>query len=88
MLLLKKYVLNGCKRKFINIRAEMYGIISLVLGIIVVGGAEPESMTKFDLNNSPMINITPNSKDIVGILTTLIENKIYWDQLDGILDGS
>lgn len=59
----------------------MNGIIAMALGKVVVGGAEPESMNEFGLNKSPVINITPNTQDIVDKLTTLIENKINLESI-------
>jgi hypothetical protein len=53
----------------------MNGLIGLALGKVVLGGSEPESLEEFSLNNSPIVNITPNVNDIVSKLSAIIKEN-------------
>lgn len=51
------------------------GLFALAMGKIVMGGAEPESLTAFGVNESPVINITSDVTDIVKKIESLMINK-------------
>lgn len=51
------------------------GIIAMALGKVVVGGAEPESITELGATTSPVVNVSPNVADIVGKIGALIEAR-------------
>lgn len=50
----------------------MNALIGLSMGKIVLGGAEPESLDKFEIKNSPVVNILPNVQDIFDKLEKII----------------
>ena len=50
------------------------GVFALAMGKIVFGGAEPESLNSFGVNSSPVINIKPDSKDIVQKISKILES--------------
>lgn len=51
------------------------GVYALAMGKIVLGGAEPESLTSLNITNSPVINIKPNAQSIVTEIEKLLDNK-------------
>lgn len=51
------------------------GVLALSLSKIVLGGAEPESVTRLSSMQSPVINIRPCAQDIIRAVERLIEDK-------------
>jgi len=50
-------------------------LYSMAIGKVVLGGAEPESLTALGIESSPVINILPDPDDIVKKIETIISNK-------------
>lgn len=64
-----EYVKIMCKTNILIDQARSYGAgmnagIALAMGKIVLGGAESESIVDLSLNDSPIINIMPDTEDI------------------------
>lgn len=57
------------------------GIYAMAMGKVVLGGAEPESLTSLGVKDSPVINIKPNAKSIINAIEYLLKNK---DQIKNI----
>lgn len=57
------------------------GVYALAMGKIVMGGAEPESLTSLGVKESPVINILPSKDDIVNKIELLLENQENFEQL-------
>lgn len=53
----------------------MNALYGLAMGKIVLGGCEPEYLNEYQIDSSPIINITPNVNDIVSKIESLIENR-------------
>lgn len=53
----------------------MNGVYAMAMGKVVIGGAEPESLHTFGLKSSPIINVTPSSKDLVERIESILINK-------------
>jgi len=53
----------------------MNALFSLAMGKIVMGGAEPESLVSLGISQSPVVNILPDSDDIVRKIEFLLENR-------------
>jgi hypothetical protein len=51
------------------------GVYALSMGKIVLGGAEPESLSSLGVKDSPVINIKPTTKSIVEEIEKLLKNK-------------
>lgn len=51
------------------------GIYALAMGKVVLGGAEPESLSSLGVMSSPIINLKPNSSSIVSSIEYLLENR-------------
>jgi hypothetical protein len=54
----------------------MNGLYGLAMGKVVLGGNEPENQKEFNRNNSPVINITPNSEQIYQELKRIVLSPI------------
>ncbi|KQB03559.1 glycosyltransferase [Vibrio metoecus] len=50
-------------------------VYSLAMGKVVLGGAEPESLKVFNVNASPVINITPDKESIIQAVEGIINDK-------------
>jgi hypothetical protein len=59
----------------------MNALYGLAMGKIVLGGAMPESFPALGIENSPVINITPNVEDIVTKLEFIIEKRKKFEEL-------
>jgi len=53
----------------------MNGAYALAMGKVVLGGAEPESLTALNIDSTPVINVIPSSQDLIDKIEKLIENK-------------
>lgn len=53
----------------------MNALYAMAMGKIVLGGAEPESLNAYGIKHSPVINIKPNSKDIIKNVERLLALK-------------
>ncbi len=51
------------------------GVYAMALGKVVMGGAEPESLSSLNVDNSPVINLKPSADDIILAVESLLENK-------------
>ncbi|MGO4478340.1 hypothetical protein AB4Z32_19015 [Massilia sp. 2TAF26] len=51
------------------------GVYALAMGKVVLGGAEPESLTSIGVRSSPVINISPNAASIVLEIEKLLERR-------------
>lgn len=52
------------------------GIYAMAMGKVVIGGAEPESLkSNYRVTTSPIINVTPNSIELIKVIENLIEKK-------------
>ncbi len=51
------------------------GVYALAMGKVVMGGAEPESLTSLGVNSSPVINVQPNAASLIEQIEKLLENK-------------
>lgn len=51
------------------------GIYALAMGKVVLGGAEPESLTALGVKESPVLNITPSADSIVSQVERLLERR-------------
>jgi hypothetical protein len=57
------------------------GVYALAMGKIVMGGAEPESLSTLGVKESPVINILPSKDDIVNKIELLLEKRKNFEQL-------
>ncbi len=57
------------------------GLVSLAQGKITMGGAEIEGLKELGYESCPVINITPNSQDIVKKIEELLEQKNQLSEL-------
>lgn len=65
-------------------RSYSYGmnaIYSMAKGKIVMSGSEPEGLKELEINNCPIINITPNIKQIINQFEKILENKKQIEEL-------
>ncbi|OEC35320.1 Glycosyltransferase involved in cell wall bisynthesis [Pseudomonas cuatrocienegasensis] len=51
------------------------GIYALAMGKVVLGGAEPESLSSLNVVSSPVINLKPDSSSIIASIEYLLENR-------------
>lgn len=49
------------------------GLLGMAMGKVVLGGAEPESFELYNVSEMPVINILPNSEDIVKKISSLLD---------------
>jgi len=52
----------------------MNGAYALAMGKVVLGGAEPESLTALNMDSTPVINIIPSSQDLIDKIENLIQD--------------
>ncbi|OCA56612.1 glycosyltransferase [Photorhabdus namnaonensis] len=57
------------------------GLYALAMGKVVLGGAEPESLAAFNIEKSPVLNITPDKNSIIQQIEYILENKNNIKQL-------
>ena len=53
----------------------MNGVYALAMGKVVVGGAEPESLDCIGADHSPVINVKPDTNDLIRIIEKLLNEK-------------
>jgi hypothetical protein len=53
----------------------MNAIYAMALGKVVLSGAEPESLIHFGVSETPVINVLPDSQDIIQKVEMILENK-------------
>lgn len=53
----------------------MNAAYAMAMGKIVMGGAEPETLKAYGADDSPVINILPDSKDIVRKIENLLDSR-------------
>lgn len=53
----------------------MNALIALAMGKLVLGGAEPESLSGYGVDNCPVINILPNHEDVSQAIVNLLDLK-------------
>ena len=51
------------------------GVISLAMGKVVLGGAEPESLNAMGVDQSPVVNIRPSANDIVAKIELILDKQ-------------
>lgn len=53
----------------------MNGVYALALGKVVIGGAEPESLSSLKISTSPVINVKPTKESLIEVVEEVIKNK-------------
>ncbi|HLU16433.1 MAG TPA: hypothetical protein VKZ76_00105 [Edaphocola sp.] len=53
----------------------MNAIYAMAMGKVVMGGAEPETLQAYGVDASPVINIVPDSKDIITKIESLLDSR-------------
>lgn len=51
------------------------GVLALAMGKVVIGGAEPEALMEFGLNQSPVINVKPNTESLIQCIEDIISRQ-------------
>ncbi|MFQ4134219.1 glycosyltransferase family protein [Vibrio vulnificus] len=59
-----------------SVSSGVNGVYNLAMGKVVLGGGEPEFLTEFELEKSPLIPIEPTSESIYNQLKFLIDNRL------------
>ena len=53
----------------------MNGVYALAMGKVVIGGAEPESLSSLGIDSSPVLNVTPDKESIIRTVEYLLDNR-------------
>ena len=58
----------------------MNAVYAMAMGKIVMGGAEPETLRAYGLEHSPVINILPDSNDIIEKIENLLDSRSNFNE--------
>ena len=77
---LKDYLLLMKKANVVIDQVNSYsvglnGLYAMAMGKVLLGGAEPESLTSLGVNSTPVINIKPHVKNIITNIEKLVNEK-------------
>lgn len=51
------------------------GLYAMAMGKVVIGGGEPEGLRSHNVDSSPVVNVSPNSKSLVDAIEYLLDNR-------------
>ena len=57
------------------------GVYALAMGKVVMGGAEPESLSSLGVTSSPVINVIPNATSLIEEIEKLLDEKKELERL-------